>query len=224
VLAQPAQSLTDFLLGLVVTTLAVRLRRRPWVPRPWVSAFGWAAVAALAGSVHHAVLVRWSRWGNLSWAIISVLVVVAVSYILAGTVVEVLGSGHARTFWLLRSIGLVAYIVLAAAGHAGVASMMSCEGLTMASVLALWCWATYRHHPLGRPVLLAIVASGAAGATQALSPGVTHWIDLDPTSTYHLAQVGGMLLLYWALVRGRSEAELSGDPQRGEQGTAVQTG
>ena len=52
---------------------------------------------------------------------------------------------------------------------------------------------------------------------------VTHWIDLDPTSTYHLAQVVGMVLLYWALTRGRSEAELSGDAQAGE-GPAVQAG
>jgi hypothetical protein len=214
VLAQPAQSLTDFLLGLVVTVLVVRLRRHPEIPRAWRSAFGWAAVAALAGAVHHAVLVRWTRWGNVSWAIISVLVVIAVSYILAGTVAEVLGSGHARTFWLLRSLGLVAYVALAASGHAGVSSMLACEGLTMASVLALWAWATYQHHPLGWPVLLAIAASGAAGVCQALSPGVTHWIDLDPTSTYHLAQVPGMLLLYWAVTR-RPEvaaAGLSGEP------------
>jgi hypothetical protein len=224
VLAQPAQSLTDFLLGLVVTVLAVRLRRRGGIPRPWQAAFGWAGVAALAGAVHHGVIVRWVRWGNVSWAIISVLVVIAVSYVLAGTVVEVLGSGHARTFWLLRSLGLVAYIALAATGHAGVSSMLACEGLTMASVLALWSWATYRHHPLGWPVLLAIMASGAAGATQALSPGVTHWIDLDPTSTYHLAQVAGMLLLYWALTRFRPEAALSGAPRPGESGTAVQAG
>ncbi|GAA5188065.1 hypothetical protein GCM10023322_37820 [Rugosimonospora acidiphila] len=223
-LAQPAQALTDLLLGLVVATLAVRLHRRGNISRPWQSAFGWTAAAALAGSVHHAVLVRWTRWGSFSWAVITVMIVIAVSYLLAGTVVEVLGSGHARTFWLLRSVGLVAYVVLAFTGHAGVASMMSCEGLTMTSVLVLWCWATYRHHPLGWPVLLAIAASGAAGATQALSPSVTHWIDLDPTSTYHLAQVVGMAVLYWALTRPRTGDALSGGRHTGEQGPAVQAG
>jgi hypothetical protein len=184
-----------------------------------VASFGWAGVAALAGAVHHAVLVRWTRWADLSWAVITVMIVVAVSYLLAGTVVEVLGTGHAREFWLLRSIGLVVYVALAAAGHAGVGSMLACEGLTMASVVALWVLAAYRRHPLGRPVLLAILASGAAGATQALSQSVTGVIGLDPTSTYHLAQIAGMALLFWALTRGRPDPAEATDRE-----PAAQTG
>jgi uncharacterized membrane protein len=207
VLAEPAQSLTDLTLGLVVAWLTLRLRRRPEVHRHWVASFGWAGVAALAGAVHHAVLVRWVRWADVSWAVITVMIVLAVSYLLAGSVVEVLGSGHAREFWLLRSIGLVAYVAVALTGHAGVGSMLACEGLTMASVVALWVLAAYRRHPLGRPVLFAIVLSGAAGATQALSQSVTGVIGLDPTSTYHLAQIAGMTALFWGLTRGRPEPD-----------------
>ncbi len=209
-LAEPARSLTDLALALVVAWLAVRLRRRTDAHRHWVASFGWAGVAALAGAVHHAVLVRWTRWADVSWAVITVMIVVAVSYLLAGTVVEVLGNGHAREFWLLRSVGLVAYVALAATGHAGVGSMLACEALTMASVVALWVLAAYRRHPLGRPVLLAILLSGAAGATQALSPSVTGVIGLDPISTYHLAQIAGMAALYWGLTRRPEPQDATG--------------
>jgi hypothetical protein len=74
-------------------------------------------------------------------------------------------------------------------------------------VVALWVLAAYRRHPLGRPVLFAIVLSGAAGATQALSQSVTGVIGLDPTSTYHLAQIAGMTALFWGLTRGRPEPD-----------------
>ena len=212
-LAEPAQSLTDLALGVVVVWLGLRLRRRTDVHRHWVASFGWAGVAALAGAVHHAVLVRWARWSEVSWSVITVMIVVAVSYLLAGTVVEVLGNGHAREFWLLRSIGLVAYVGLAVTGRAGVGSMLLCEGLTMVSVVALWALAAYRRHPLGRPVLLAILVSGAAGATQALSQSVTGIVGLDPTSTYHLAQIAGMAALYWGLTRRPEPREATaGEP------------
>jgi len=77
--------------------------------------------------------------------------------------------------------------------------------------------AAYRHHPLGRPVLLAILASGAAGATQALSQSVTGIVGLDPTSAYHLAQIGGMVLLYWALTRSRPEPDTATEPEPAAQ-------
>ncbi len=198
-LVQPAQSLTDLLLGVVVVLLALRLRRSPAAHGYWQAAFWWAGVAALAGAVHHGVIMRWPRWADLSWAMISVLVVVAVSYLLAATVAEVLGPGRVRVFWLLRSIGIVAYVLMAATGHAGITAILACESLTMLSVLILWGWAATRGHPLARPVLIAIVASGAAGATQGLSPDVTDRVGLDPTSVYHLAQVVGMVLLYLAI-------------------------
>jgi asparagine N-glycosylation enzyme membrane subunit Stt3 len=199
VLVQPAQSLTDLLLGVVVVLLALRLRRSPSAHGYWRAAFWWAGVGALAGAVHHGVIMRWPHWGDLSWAIISVIVVVAVSYLLASTVAEVLGPGRVRVFWLLRSVGIVAYVLMAATGHAGIAAILSCESLTMLSVLILWGWAAIRGHPLARPVLIAIAASGAAGAAQALSPDVTDRVGLDPTSVYHLAQIVGMVLLYLAI-------------------------
>jgi hypothetical protein len=207
-LAQPAQSLTDLALGLVVLALAVQLRRSPAVPRYWLAPFWWTGIAAVAGAVHHAVAVRWTRVAEISWAVISVLVVVAVSYLLAATVREVLGPGRARVFWLLRSVGLVAYVGAAVTGHAGVTAMLSCESLTMLSVLGLWFHAALHDHPLARPVLAAVIASGAAALTKVIPPEVTGRVGLDPTSAYHLAQIVGMALLYRAVIhRAAGETE-----------------
>jgi hypothetical protein len=198
VLVEPAQSLTDLVLGIVVILFALGLRRVPAAHGYWRAAFWWSGIAAIAGAVHHGVVVG-TRWAEPSWAVISLMVVVAVSYLLAATVAEVLGPGRARAFWLLRSLGIVAYVVVAATGHAGVAAIMACESLTMISVLALWFWAVRRRHPLARPVLVAFAASGLAGVTQGLSPEVTGLVGLDPVSVYHLAQIAGMALLYRAV-------------------------
>ena len=198
---QPAQSLTDLALGLVVVTLAVQLRRVPTLHRHWLPSFWCAGIAALAGAVHHGVVVRWARPAEISWAAISVLVVISVSYLLAATVLEVLGPGRARMFWLLRSIGLIAYLAAAVSGHAGVTAMLMCESLTMTSVLVLWGWAAVHGHPLAPAVLLAILASGGAAGTTEVPPDITGLVGLDPTSTYHLAQIVGMVLLYRAISR-----------------------
>lgn len=198
-LAQPAQALTDLSLGLVTVMLATQLRRSPATHDYWRKAFWWFGIAALTGAVYHGVLVRWPQAAQVSWAIISVIVVVAVSYLLAGTVAEVLDPSRTRAFWLLRSIGLVAYVVMAVTGRAGIAAILLCESLTMLSVLALWVWAAYRRHPLAPAVLLAIVASGAAAATKALNPDLVRPVGLDPTSACHLAQIVGAVLLYVAV-------------------------
>jgi hypothetical protein len=202
VLAQPAQSLTDLALGLVVLGLALQLRRTPTVQRYWLPPFWWAGIAAVAGAVHHAVFVRWARPAEISWSIISVLVVVAVSYLLAATVKEVLGPGRARVFWLLRSVGLVAYLGAAVTGHAGVTSLLACESITMICILGLWVRAALNDHPLAWPVLIAVIASGAAAIMKAIPDDVMGRIGLDPTSAYHLAQIVGMVLLYRAVRRG----------------------
>jgi hypothetical protein len=202
VIAQPAQSLTDLALGLVVVGLAVLLQRTPAVPRYWLPPFWWAGIAALAGAVHHAVAVRWARPAEISWAAISILVVIAVSYLLAATVREVLGPGRARAFWLLRSIGLVAYVGAAVTGHAGVTALLLCESLTMLCIIGLWVQAAARGNPLARPVLVAVLASGAAAGLKVIPADIVGRVHLDPTSAYHLGQIVGMVLLYRAVRRG----------------------
>ncbi|TDD34330.1 hypothetical protein E1287_17090 [Actinomadura sp. KC06] len=216
-LAEPAPALSDLALGLVVVALAVRLGRAPSANRPpapahhqsndelrsanrlWRTSFWWAGIAALAGFVHHGFVKYSDRWDEPSWAVISAMVVVAVSYLLAATVAEVLGPRHHKTFWLLRSVGIVAYACLAVTGHAGVTALLACESLTMVSILILWGVAARRRHPMAGPMIIALAASGAAAGTKALDPDVTGRVALDPTSVYHLAQIAGMVLLYFAV-------------------------
>jgi len=200
-LAQPAESLTDLALATVTLLLALELGRTPSLHRHWRNAFWFFGLAALAGALHHGVLVRWPEAASVSWALISVIVVVAVSYLLAATVAEVLAPDRARVFWLLRSLGLVAYVGVAASGHAGIAAILLCESLTMASVIGLWVWAAYRRHPLAGPVLLAFAASIAAASTNALSPALVGQVGLDPMSAGHIAQIAGTVLLYVAVSR-----------------------
>ena len=205
-LSEPASSLTDLALGLVALSMALRLRHVPRVHRHWVRMFGWTAAAALAGAVHHGVVTYSTTWADPSWALISGLVVVAISYLLAASVVEVLGEGHARVFWVLRSGSLLAYAVVALSGHAGIEAILLCEGVTMIAVLALWATALHRGHPRAWPVIAAIVASMAAAASKALPADLVPIPGLDPTSLYHVAQIPGVLLLGWAAGLRRAPA------------------
>lgn len=203
-LAEPAPALTDLALGLVVVALAARLGRTT-AHRHWRTSFWWAGAAALAGFVHHGFVKYSDTWDGPSWAVISAMVVIAVSYLLAGTVAEVLGPRHRRTFWALRSVGIGAYAVLAVTGHAGVTALLACESLTMVCILALWGRAAAHRHPMAGPMIVALAASGAAAATKAIDPDVARRVALDPTSVYHLAQIVGMVLLFFAVSAPRPD-------------------
>src|SRR3954453_14161363 len=163
-------SLTDLALGLVTLYLAVRVPHGTPASRYWRMVFAWAAVAALGGAVHHAVLVGDPRVARVSWAIVSSMVVVVMSFLLAASVVEMLGHSRAVGFWPLRLAVVLAYADFAATGHAGIAAIMWCESLTVAGVLGLWIWAAVHRHPRARPMLVAIGASIAAAMFR-LVPG-----------------------------------------------------
>lgn len=198
-LSEPAASLTDLALGLVALVLFLRIRGQPGpAMRYWGLAFAWTAAAALAGAVHHGVMTYWHRPAEISWAIISGGVVIAISYVLAATVVEVLGPGRWGAFWALRSASLLAYAGIAAAGHAGIGAILACEGITMICVLTLWGLAASRGHPRSRGVVLALVASMAAAGVRA-SPIGHLPLTFDSTALYHLAQIPGLVLLYLAV-------------------------
>jgi hypothetical protein len=198
VLSEPAASLTDLALGLVALGFALRLRGTAAGRRHWTAAFGWTAAAALAGAVHHGVVTFSEEWRDPSWAFVSGLVVIAISYILAATVLEVLGPGHARTFWILRSGSLVAYAIVALMGHAGIQAILLCEGVTMAAVLSLWGLALHEGHPRARAVIIAIAASMGAAILRAIPWGDLP-LGLDGNAVYHLAQIPGVILLYLAV-------------------------
>lgn len=199
-LLQPMASLTDLALGLVTLELFRRLPRVGDASRYWRAAFAWAAASALAGAVYHAVLVGRPRIGTVAWAVTSSMVVVVMTFLLAASVIEVLGRSRAMVFWPLRLIGLIAYAIFAATGHASITAILWCESLTVACVLALWVWAAFRGHPLARPVLVAIGVSIAAAMFR-LVPGAAALVRLDPDSAYHLGQIVGMVFLYSAVAR-----------------------
>ena len=200
-LVQPLASLTDLVLGLVALVLVPRVPRDVEGSRYWRAAFAWTAVTALIGAVYHGFLVGDPRYGQITWAVMSIMVVVVMSYLLAATVVQVLGRTRAIVFWPLRMIGFVAYAVIAATGHPSILAIMYCESLTMACVIGLWVWAWLRGHPAGGAMLVAIGVS-IAGALFRLVPGASDLLRIDPDSAYHIGQIVGMVLLSRAVARG----------------------
>jgi hypothetical protein len=199
VLVQPLASLTDLALGLVSLALAPRVPRAVPGGRYWRAAFAWTAAVALIGAVYHGYLTGGPS-GEVTWAVMSVMVVVVMSYLLAATVIAVLGPTRAIVFWPLRLIGFLAYAVIAALGHPSIEAIMYCESLTMACVVGLWVWAAWRRHPAGRAVLLAVGVS-IVGALFRLVPGASDLLHIDQDSAYHIGQVVGMVLLYRAVRR-----------------------
>src|SRR5436189_1650932 len=171
-LSQPAASLTDLVLGVVILVLALATRPLD-VHRYWRRTLWWAAASALAGAVHHGFVTYSRTWAGPSWAVISGMVVLTISFSLAATVQEVLGPGRRKQFWLLRSASLGAYVGLAAFGHYGVGTILACEGLTMVTILALWGIALHRGHPRAPAMLVALGASALAGCARALPAHVT---------------------------------------------------
>jgi len=199
VLSEPLPSLTDLALGLVALLFALR-GANAGVSKSWRRMFWWAAIAALAGAVHHAVVTFSDALTGPSWALISAMVVVTISYALAATVEDVLGPGRGRVFWVLRMASLVAFAVLALFGYYGISTIVACEGVTMASVVALWVLAYRRGIPGAGPMVVALAANVFAGVTRALPAGITELVGLDPVSLYHLAQIPPMALLYVAII------------------------
>lgn len=201
-LSEPAPALTDLALG-IVTLLLTPLLRGPNVNPNWRRTAWWAAASALTGFVHHAVMTARDNLEGPSWAVISGMVVVTISFSLAATVSDVLGPGRRRVFWVLRTASLGAYGILALLGHYGVGTILACEGVTMVCVLALWGVALARHQPRAPRMMVALGTSAIAGFTRALPSSVTERVGLDPTSVYHLAQIPPMVLLCRAVGTGQ---------------------
>ncbi|MBN9109474.1 MAG: hypothetical protein J0I34_11890 [Pseudonocardia sp.] len=204
-LVQPMASLTDLALGLVTLVLVPRLPRDVVGARYWRAAFIWAAVTAIAGAVYHGFLVDLPRIGTITWAVMSTMVVVVMSFMLAATVVQVLGPSRAAWFWPLRLLGVGAYLVIAATGSPSITAIMLCESITMACIIGLWVWAWRRRHPAALAMLVAIGASIAAAMFR-LVPGAAALLWTDPDSAYHLGQIVGIVLLSRAVAGSGSVA------------------
>jgi Family of unknown function (DUF6962) len=222
VLTQPGPSLTDLALGLLTLALLPAVRR-PGVNRYWRATVWCAAVAALAGAVHHGFIVRSERWAGPSWALVSVIVVVTISFTLAATVADLLTPRQARVFAVVRVVSLASYAALALTGHYGVTTILACESVTMAAVVILWILALRRGDPRARSMVIAFVVSAAAGVMRAVPGSVTRVVGLDPVSLYHLAQMPAMVTLCLALHHRAAKGRTGDLGDRGGRGGSAAT-
>jgi len=209
VLSEPALALTDLALGVAVVGVALALRGQPHVAGAWHRMFWWTAAAAIAGFVHHGWVAFSDVLDGPGGIVVSAMIIVAISYLLAASVHEVLGPGRRVVFWAMRLTSLAAYGGLALVGRAGIGSLVLAESATMIAVVALWAWALHRRHPLAPRVVAALGASAVAALTTLLPDAAAMAVALDPVSLYHLAQVPGIVMLAHAVTRPRPAGVVS---------------
>ena len=201
-LVEPASSVTDFALGIVALSAVLGLGRNSGVHPNWRWAFLAIGIGGLLGGIYHGFIVSHETIAKASWSTISLVIAVAISFILAATVATVLGEGRGRPLLGVRTACLVAFLILAILGRATLTTLVITEGLTMIMVLVLWAHAWRIGQPGVGLVMVAIVASMAAGAVRGSGiHGAFGGWEFDPDALYHLAQMPGLAFLYVALRR-----------------------
>ncbi len=201
-LVEPASSLPDFALGMLVLIAASRLSFKESADAHWRWFFVWIGVAGLWGGFHHGFIVGHETVAAISWSATSLLVAVAISYLLAASVNSVLGKGQGQPLLVVRGVSLAVFFLLVVSGNATVITLMMTEGLAMVLVIALWIHAWQKDQPGVGLVLTAIAVSMLAAALKASSMQFTlaGW-EFDPNSLYHVAQMPGLFLLLIAIQR-----------------------
>ncbi len=219
-LVEPASSLTDFALGILALIAAGRLSPRETADSQWRWFFVWIGIAGIWGGFHHGFIIGHENLAAISWSAISLLVAIAISYLLAASVSSVLGKGRGHPLLVIRAISLAVFFLLVVSGNATVITLMLTEGLAMALVIALWVHAWQKEQPGVGLVLAAIMVSMFAAALKASSVqfAVAGW-EFDPNSLYHVAQMPGLLLLLIA-IRRRADA-MEEQPFRQSVGVAA---
>lgn len=210
-LIEPASSLTDFALGLLALIAAGKLGQKEAADPHWRWFFVWIGIAGLWGGFHHGFIVGHEALAAVSWSAISLLVAVAISFLLAASVNSVLGKGHGHPLLVVRALSLAVFFLLVVTGNATVLTLILTEGLAMALVIGLWVHAWHKAQPGVGLVLAAIMISVIAAALKASGLQFTlgGW-EFDPNSLYHMAQMPGLFLLLVA-VRHRSDV-MEGQP------------
>ena len=201
-LVEPASSLTDFALGILAVTAALRLISRHTADHHWRWFFIWIGVAGLWGGFHHGFIVGHATVAAISWSAISLLVAIAISYLLAASVTSVLGNGRGRPLLIIRAVSLAVFSILVVSGNSSVLTLMLTEGLAMALVVGLWLYAWRESQPEVGLVLGAILISTLAALLKASHLQFTMvGVEFDPNSLYHLVQMPGLFLLLIAIQR-----------------------
>ena len=209
ILVEPASSLTDFALGSLALFAAVRLSPKGAAASHWRWFFTWIGIAGLWGGFHHGFIAGHETATAVSWSAISLVVAVAISYLLAASVSSVLGKGRGQILLFVRAISLAVFFLLVISGNATITTLLLTEGLAMAIVVALWVRAWQNEQPGGGLVLAAILLSMLAAALKASSAHFTlgGW-EFDPNSIYHIAQMPGIYLLLIAIHRRADAMEV----------------
>jgi len=180
--------------------MGIGLLRSPSIDRYWAYAAFSVAAGALMGGVYHGHLVGGSR-GEDVWTAITIMVAVTVSLLLAATVNSVLGAEKARLWMALRLASLGGFILLAVAGYGGLTTFFYLESVSMIAVLGIWLYGWSRGQPGASLLLAAIFASGTAAIFRFLPVSIEAGWNWDPNAIYHIAQIPGLLVLYYGLQR-----------------------
>ena len=161
----------------------------------------WIGIAGVWGGFHHGFIVGHESVATLSWPVISLLVAIAISHLLAASVISVLGRGQGNPFLAVRAISITVFFFMVVSGNATVVTFVLTEGLTMALVIGLWVYAWQKEQP-GVGLFLAAIMVSLFAALKASGLGFTlgGW-EFDPNSLYHLAQIPGLFLLLAAIQR-----------------------
>lgn len=85
-LVEPASSLTDFALGMLALMIAGMLRPTQTGDADWRWFFVWIGIAGLWGGFNDDFIVGHETAAAFSWPAISLIVAVAISYLLAASV------------------------------------------------------------------------------------------------------------------------------------------
>lgn len=207
-LVEPASSLTDIALGVLALFAAARLAARESTDSHWQWFFVWIGIAGIWGGFHHGFIVAHETTAAISWSVISLLVAVAISYLLLASVNSVLGKGRGQGFLIIRAISLVAFLLFVVSGNATVTTLVLTEGVAMAIVVGLWVHAWQKGQPGSGLVLAAIFLSLLAAGFKVSSAQFTlgGW-EFDPNSIYHVAQMPGICLMFMAIQRRADAAE-----------------
>ena len=209
-LLEPASSVTDFALGALAIGAALLVERKEQVHHHWRLSFLFIGFAAILGGVHHGFIGPDETPGAVSWAIISLSIAVAISFLLSATIASVLGEGRGRPLLVIRGVSLFAFFILVILGRASIPTLLITEGLAMTMVVLLWVHAWRLEQPGVALVLVAIGASVLAAAVRGSSVHVTLGWEFDTNALYHLAQMPGIILLYVAVRRlGRPSPSLA---------------
>lgn len=200
---------TDLVLALAAIVGAVRLRGpapASAARRIWAAALVAAGLASLLGAITHG-LVMSDRLRDALWQPLYLLLGITVACFVAGAVADGWGARAARRVlppMLLLALGFYALTRLAA-GEFVVFVIFQAAGLVAALVAYLWL--ARRGRPGAGLVAAALLVSLAAGAIQADERLAARLVwEFDHNGLYHLAQLGGLILLVLGLGRTLARA------------------